>query len=369
MNDAARPPALLKNPAPLPVDWYFDERVLEAERRTLFQQGPGYAGHELMAPNAGDYQVLPWDDSKVLMRNERGIALLGNVCRHRQSLLLRGKGNTKNIVCPLHRWTYALDGKLLGAPQLPGNPGLDLGNDPLKSWHGLLFAGSRDVARDLASLGADKEFDFSGYVLDAIETEVHPFNWKAFLEVYLELYHVTFCHPGLSQFVDPENYRWEFGERYSVQYMGVYSELGKPGNPTYAKLHDEVLRAYEGKQPPYGTLWMIYYPNVMLEWYPMSLVISTLYPRGVNACLNVVEFYYPEEIALFEREFVEAHRAAYLESAKEDAGICTHMHEGRAALYRSGATDAAPYLSPHEDGMAHFHDFLRRELAPHLPRP
>jgi choline monooxygenase len=101
----------------------------------------------------------------------------------------------------------------------------------------------------------------------------------------------------------------------------------------------------------------------------MSLVISTLYPRGVDACLNVVEFYYPEEIALFEREFVEAHRAAYRESAKEDGDICAHMHEGRAALHRSGATDAAPYLSPHEDGMAHFHDFLRRELAPHLSEP
>lgn len=364
MNDAARPPAILNQPSPLPVDWYFDPAILEAEQRALFARGPGYAGHELMAPNAGDYQVLPWDDSRVLVRGERGIELLSNVCRHRQSLLLKGKGNTKNIVCPLHRWTYSLDGKLLGAPQFPGNPALHLQQTSLRTWNGLLFSGGRDVANDLGKLGAKKEFDFSGYVLDAIETEVYPFNWKTFLEVYLELYHVTFCHPGLSQFVDPENFRWEFGERYSVQYMGVYKSLAKPGNPTYARLHDEVLRAYEGGQPPYGALWMIYYPNVMLEWYPQSLVISTLYPRGVSACLNVVEFYYPEKISLFEREFVEAHRAAYLESAHEDGTICAHMHEGRSALYREGRSDGAAYLSPHEDGMAHFHDFVRRELQP-----
>ncbi|MGH8728258.1 MAG: aromatic ring-hydroxylating oxygenase subunit alpha [Burkholderiales bacterium] len=366
MNDAARTPSLLTTPPPLPVNWYFDTAILAAEEQALFAQGPRYAGHELMVPNAGDYQVLPWDERLALMRSEGGIELLSNVCRHRQSLLLKGKGSTKNIVCPLHHWTYALDGNLLGAPLFPNNPNFNLERFPLKSWNGLLFRGDRDVAKDLTKLGAKKEFDFEGYVLDAIETEIYPFNWKTFLEVYLELYHVTFCHPGLSQFVDPENFCWEFGERYSVQYMGVYKELAKPGNPTYAKLHEEVLRAYEGKQPPYGTLWMIYYPNVMLEWYPQSLVISTLYPRGIGACLNVVEFYYPEEIALFEREFVEAHRAAYLESAHEDGGICAHMHEGRAALYRSGASDAAPYLSPHEDGMAHFHNYLRREIEPYL---
>jgi phenylpropionate dioxygenase-like ring-hydroxylating dioxygenase large terminal subunit len=34
------------------------------------------------------------------------VNLLSNVCRHRQSLLLEGRGNAQNIVCPVHRWTY-----------------------------------------------------------------------------------------------------------------------------------------------------------------------------------------------------------------------------------------------------------------------
>jgi hypothetical protein len=33
------------------------------------------------------------------------------------------------------------------------------------------------------------------------------------------------------------------------------------------------------------------------------------------------------------------------------------------ALYRNGAEDRGPYHSPHEDGMVHFHDFVRRELG------
>jgi phenylpropionate dioxygenase-like ring-hydroxylating dioxygenase large terminal subunit len=111
---------------------------------------------------------------------------------------------------------------------------------------------------------------------------------------------------------------------------------------------------------------MVYYPNVMIEWYPHVLVVSTVLPRGPEACTNVVEFYFPEEIALFDRDFVEAERKAYLETAAEDEIICNRMTEGRRALYRQGLNDVGPYQSPMEDGMRHFHEFLQRELAQHL---
>ena len=42
------------------------------------------------------------------------------------------------------------------------------------------------------------------------------------------------------------------------------------------------------------------------------------------------------------------------------------MHEGRRALYKQGIEDGGPYQSPTEDGMLHFHEFLRRNLEPHL---
>ena len=42
------------------------------------------------------------------------------------------------------------------------------------------------------------------------------------------------------------------------------------------------------------------------------------------------------------------------------------MQEGRRALYKQGRNEAGPYQTPLEDGMAHFHEFIRRELGPHL---
>jgi len=92
------------------------------------------------------------------------------------------------------------------------------------------------------------------------------------------------------------------------------------------------------------------------------LIVSTLLPRGVDRTTNVVEFYYPEEIALFEREFVEAEQAAYLETAVEDDEIAARMDEGRRALHKLGRNEIGPYQSPMEDGMQHFHEFVRRQL-------
>jgi choline monooxygenase len=353
----------------LPVSWYFDPELHELEKRVFFDNGPGYVGHELMVPNHGDYFVLQsMANGWALVNKPSGIELLSNVCRHRQGVMLEGKGQVPhgNIVCPLHRWTYNLEGKLLGAPHFPGNPCLDLPRQPLRKWNGMLFNGKRDVAKDLAHLGVARELDFSGYLLDKVAITHYDFNWKTFIEVYLEDYHVVPFHPGLGNFVDCNQLAWEFGDWFSVQIVGVSRGLTRPGTDTYKQWHDVVLDYRGGEEPPHGAIWLTYYPNVMVEWYPHVLVISTILPDGPEKCTNVVEFYYPEDIALFEREFVAAEQRAYAETAAEDEEICVRMTAGRRVLWREGREEHGPYQSPMEDGMVHFHEFIRRELTPHL---
>ena len=366
MTDLANVSALTRTPVQLPIDWYFDPEIAAAEQRVLFDKGPGYVGHELMVPGRGDFRSLDWmSNAKVLVRNDNGVELLSNVCRHRQSIMLKGSGNAQNIVCPLHRWTYDLSGKLLGAPHFPGNPCLDLGRTPLTGWNGLQFSGPRDPNRDLASLGVLADLDFSGYMLDRVVKHEYAVNWKTFIEVYLEDYHVGPFHPGLGQFVNADDLKWEFGEWYSVQTVGLNQALGKPGTKAYRAWHEAVLRYNNGEMPKQGAIWLTYYPNVMVEWYPNVLVVSTILPRDPEHCTNIVEFYYPEDIVLFEREFVEAEQRAYIETAKEDEEICVRMTEGRRALNLQGRNEFGPYQSPMEDGMIHFHEFLRT----HIPQP
>ncbi|MGZ2748363.1 aromatic ring-hydroxylating oxygenase subunit alpha [Burkholderia stagnalis] len=350
----------------LPVTAYFDEALLAREIETLFKKGPRYVGHELMVPEAGDYFALPSEqEGRVLVRNPANqIELLSNVCRHRQAIMLNGRGHTQNIVCPLHRWTYDLEGQLLGAPHFPDKPCLNLGKSPLQNWQGLLFeAEGRNVARDLAHLGTKHHFDFSEYQFDHVEVHECDYNWKTFIEVYLEDYHVVPFHPGLGNFVSCDDLTWEFGDWYSVQTVGVHNALAKPGSTTYQKWHEQVLKFRNGVPPEFGAIWMVYYPGLMIEWYPHVLVVSWLIPRGPQKTTNIVEFYYPEEIALFEREFVEAERAAYMETAVEDDEIAMRMDAGRRALMNRGESQVGPYQSPMEDGMQHFHEFLRRQLG------
>ena len=231
MSDIGRRDHLQRSAAQLPVSAYFDQALYQREIELLFRKGPGYIGHALMVPNTGDYFALPAEkEGRLLVRGERGLELLSNVCRHRQAVMLNGRGNTGQIVCPLHRWTYDLQGTLLGAPHFEEQPCLNLGRSPMQNWKGLLFSGGRNVAADLARMGAGSELDFSGYMLDHVEVHECAYNWKTFIEVYLEDYHVEPFHPGLGKFVECGDLSWEFGDWWSVQTVGVHRGLVKPGS-------------------------------------------------------------------------------------------------------------------------------------------
>ncbi|MEO6744767.1 MAG: aromatic ring-hydroxylating dioxygenase subunit alpha [Caldimonas sp.] len=364
------PTQLERSRSQLSVRSYFDPQLYQRELDTLFRRGPRYVGHELSVPEVGDYHALVQEgEGRALVRTPDGVELISNVCRHRQAVMLRGRGNTRSsIVCPLHRWTYDLKGELIGAPHFADDPCLNLRNYPVQTWNGMVFeapadGSGRQVGADLAGLGPKADLDFTGYQLDRVQLHECDYNWKTFIEVYLEDYHVAPFHPGLGQFVTCEDLRWEFGARYSVQTVGAKNALAKPGSPAYRKWHDAVLAYRNGEAPKHGAIWMTYYPSVMVEWYPHVLVVSTLHPKGPQKTLNVVEFYYPEEIAAFEREFVEAEQAAYWETCAEDDEIALRMDAGRRALMERGDDEIGPYQSPMEDGMQQFHEWYGREMG------
>jgi len=358
----------------LPVSSYFDDALFQRELKSIFQQGPKYVGHQLSVPEIGDYHALPQEaGGRALVRSERGVELLSNICRHRQAVMLQGRGSLHaqqkgsaggNIVCPLHRWTYAPSGDLLGAPHFAQDPCLNLQNYPLQEWNGLLFeSNGRDVAADLAGMGPRAALDFTGFKLDHVEMHECNYNWKTFIEVYLEDYHVEPFHPGLGNFVTCDDLQWQFQKEFSVQTVGIANRLGKAGSPVYKRWQEQLMQYRQGAVPEFGAIWLTYYPHIMVEWYPHVLTVSTLHPISPEKTLNMVEFYYPEEIVAFEREFVEAQQAAYMETCIEDDEIGERMDAGRKALLKRGDNEVGPYQSPMEDGMQHFHEWYRRKMG------
>ena len=280
--------------------------------------------------------------------------------------MLNGKGNTPNIVCPIHRWTYDLQGKLLGAPHFADQPCVHLGRTPMQNWKGLLFDGPRDVARDLERLTlGDMSTSPAMCSITSRCTSAATTGRRSSRSISRTITSSRFIRASASS-SPATTCAGSSADWASVQTVGVNNGLAKAGTRTYERWHKAVLDYTHGQRPAHGAIWLTYYPNIMVEWYPDVLVISTLVPKAMDRTLNVVEYYYPEDIALFEPEFVAAQQAAYRETAREDDEIAERMDAGRNALFAQRRSEVGPYQSPMEDGMQHFHEFYRREMEQHL---
>ena len=104
------------------------------------------------------------------MRNAQGgLELISNVCRHRQAVMLKGKGSLQTqqkgsaggTSCARCTAGLTAPGRIAGRAAFAHDPCLNLNNYKLRRWNGLLFEDNgRDVAADLAQMArADLSFD------------------------------------------------------------------------------------------------------------------------------------------------------------------------------------------------------------------
>lgn len=352
----------------LPISWYFDPEILEIERRELFAAGPTYAAHISRARQDGDYAVLGGQQTgRLLVRNEGGAQLLSNTCRHRQAEMLTGTGHVKHIVCPVHNWTYDLNGRQLAAPHFAENPCLDLERTNLTEWNGFWFAGPRDVRRQLAPLDGWTELSTTDYVLERIDEEEHDLNWKVFLEVYLEDYHIGVVHPGFRAMVDPTDLRAALqavgGDRFFCEEVNVRWPLPPAGTPKFAEYLKVLLDVLDGRRPPYAAIWLCLFSGQLVEWYPFTMVVTTYTPLSPTRTRLRSEYYFDRQIAETRRDYVEIGLAVLDEVTGEDHMAAQTLQNGRQALWQRGENAQGPYQMPMEQGLRRFHDCLREVVS------
>jgi phenylpropionate dioxygenase-like ring-hydroxylating dioxygenase large terminal subunit len=349
----------------LPPSSYLDPAIFEIERRELFDACPRFVGRSQMVPRDGDYAALEGANAGLLLVRHQGeVRLVSNVCRHRQALMLNGRGNAKRIVCPIHNWAYGLDGRQVAAPHFPENPCLDLPTAPLKEWRGLLFTGEGDPAADLAALDDWSELGADDYVLDRIDHEEHRLNWKSFMEVYLEDYHVSAVHPGFRTFVDQEELRspprTARGDRFFVEMVGARWPLGTPGSPRFAEYQRLLLEISGGEEPAFGAIWLSYFPATLIECYPYVQIVTTYDPLASERTRLTSQYYFRRDVRESRPDFVAACHAVLDEVTAEDHDASVRLHAGRQALWQQGVERQGPYQEPMEQGLRHYHQFLRR---------
>lgn len=198
--------APLEQALSLPSAFYTDPAIFDAERVALFEAGWLFICREDQVATTGNYFAADTALGPVLITHgEDGtIRAFANVCRHRGSLLLEGRGKCRRIVCPYHAWSYRLDGTLAGAPEMETAPGFEASENGLipirmENWAGFLFVTRDDAAPPLVEWLGDMPARLASHKLDEMRhvwsiTLDCACNWKLLLENAIEAYHTGLVH-------------------------------------------------------------------------------------------------------------------------------------------------------------------------------
>jgi len=349
----------------LPARWYTDPRFLELEKSQIFWKTWQPVGRVEAVLRPGDFftcEVV--DQPLVITRGQDGV-LRGfyNVCMHRAGSVAVGRGNRKSLQCTYHGWTYALDGKLLNAPEFEGVANWDKDTVCLKSvqveaWGPWVFVNlDPDAAPMRGTYGPiHDEINNKGFNIDAmglIERRDYLIdcNWKVYVDNYLEGYHLPIAHPGLFRELDYDQYRVDTFRYYSSQYAPIRE--AKPGEH-YDRRY---VRSGEAEE---DALYYWIFPNVMLNVYLDNTSINIILPVGHDKTLTIFEWYFEQPGTGAGWESMQQIIAFSDEIQQEDIVICEAVQKGLA----SQAYDKGRFSAKRENGVHHFqslvHEFLTR---------
>jgi choline monooxygenase len=297
---------------------------------------------ELAKP--GDYLAEAIAGWPLLVIRDREGALKGfhNVCRHRAGPLVEdGNGHTGALRCRYHGWLYDTNGRLVRRPDFTAGTdtfdGTALALKPVAvaEWRGFVFVNldvnAGPISEGLGDLTtATESLPIERYAFFRRQTYDLAFNWKTYVDNYLEGYHIPLMHKGLARDLDMASYRVENGRRVSIHRSGT-REAG----------------AYQG-------LFLWRWPNNTLGVYGGGFNICRILPMGPRRTRLTFDFYFDPEAGLSEaaKEKAASTTCAVVE---EDFPMCEIVQRNLEA----GVYEAGPLSPKHEQGVAYFHRLVR----------
>jgi phenylpropionate dioxygenase-like ring-hydroxylating dioxygenase large terminal subunit len=234
----------------MPKSVYTSADFLALERERIFRREWLCAGRAEALPHPGDYMTMTIAEEPVIVLRDRDgqVRAMSNVCRHRMSTLLEGRGNVRTIVCPYHAWTYNLDGTLRGAPAMALNErfckeDVRLPQIRAEVWQGWIMVTlnpeappPQEALRDVDTLVG--YLDMSTYRETFRQEFRWATNWKVLAENFMESYHLPVCHNGtiggtveLNQMTCPEGFP-AFNYHWIVKNDSLPLTLAHPSNTT-----------------------------------------------------------------------------------------------------------------------------------------
>jgi phenylpropionate dioxygenase-like ring-hydroxylating dioxygenase large terminal subunit len=360
----------LDEATPPPAAYYTSQDLYDLEIRNIFHKEWLWVGHSQDVRNPGDYFTFTYANEPVLVTRDQAGELhaFSNVCRHRGAIVAAGQGTCRSFACPYHKWTYGLNGKLLGAPTMNEVKGFDpsqYGLTPLKveSWEGNIMVNFDPACKPLAASLGDMGKYFQNFnMADLIITERReyhiPCNWKMLVENNMEAYHFLGTHEAPGEYCKLEHWRTIDGGRYNIL-AGEFDEpltMNIAGSGGLAAASIPGLTDAELKRGYFISL----YPSNFWAFQPDSVLCAHMIPEGVGRTKWVADFLFPKTIV--ERpDFEDIAKAAYdgVEGfVVQDNDVCDKAYRGyQSQTFRPGR------LSLHERNMHRFAQYVLARVS------
>lgn len=359
-----------------PGRYYYDPALYAREQERIFSTMWVYVGRADALAEAGAYQVVTVGQESVIVVRDKDGALHAflNVCRHRGSrLCTQANGQLKgSIQCRYHAWTYGLDGRLLGAPNVMKHEQFDqnlygLWPVALHVWEGLIFLNLSDDPQPFTEQLDDPKVRSFGDVAPyeryqigrlkvgaSISYDVRA-NWKLIIENTLECYHCGTMHPELCALIplyrtgklftnDDITAGVELGEQ--VEALTV---TGKASRPPLPGLLPEDTHRY------YGLLIM---PNVFINLLSDHVVVDSIQPLGPESSRVTSEWLFDLDV-MAKPDFDPSDAVGVLDLVnRQDWEVCELAQQGvTSRAYVHGGNYA-----PDEHHIREFVDYVLEKL-------
>ncbi|UCH40106.1 MAG: aromatic ring-hydroxylating dioxygenase subunit alpha [Gammaproteobacteria bacterium] len=313
----------------IPPACYADNGLLDLERRAAFLDGWIGLGRADRWPSAGDYAAMEIGGVPlIVVRNKPGeLKAFANTCRHRGSQILTGTGNCKKIKCPFHWWTYDLDGRLKVYPRMENAIGFEADDYGLVEFavetrYGFAFVSFADEPPSIdAWLDEFDDYHRAWRLDDWQTTRVREFdvdcNWKTFLEVFNEYYHLPMVHP--------DSINWQYPEPDAVDDVrGQYTTQFGETEGAAALMQDTqqyalpIAPGLEGRLAK-GTRYTWIYPNISFALSQDSMWIYQAFPLAADRCHVIQTVCFPAaSVALDDFEKHARHYYDRIDSALDE---------------------------------------------------
>jgi len=376
LSAADRP---LEHGVTFPPGAYTDHEHYKFEIENILQREWLSVGHVSQIPHRGDYFNLELlGEPMVVVRGKDDVVrVLSRVCAHRGADVnpteygRPAKGNARFLICPYHFWSYDLDGRCKGAPEMHKADGFsrkDIGLPEFRTevWNGFIFVTFASEIAPVGELYGKLGEKLAEYQLDKLEVVAEmewdcPFNWKVMVENFAEGYHHLGAHSKTLEPMFPARSCWSEAENPS--YTAAHLPLAPKWADAVREGRSEVRSFVDipTVSPEHQLEWSAFvgFPSFLLLTVADRIIWHRVLPDGPDRVKLVTALLVSAEsrkLPDFEQKLAgELDRLKRIQT--EDIEVCVAVQKGMNSSRFQGGR-----LSHLERPIWHFQRYIARKI-------